>query len=221
MEFEAFYKKGQKRAEYQDFLKCGNLDLKANEFFIGQSNSDVVVLCDGMGGLRDGDIASEFVANEFTKLSIEAGKTSEDEIRSNVLTTHEALINFSKTRFGFTCMGSTLCAVLQSKRYIWIVNVGDTRAYLVQGSDIKQVTVDDYSDPKETTVLTQCIGGQGGRIVRPHIAKIEKFPDLKLVLCTDGLYRATQISKVIGFNSSEDVSKISNDDDATYVKLIF
>lgn len=221
MKFEAFYKKGQKRAEYQDFLKCGNLDLNENEFVIGQSNSDLVVLCDGMGGLRDGDIASEFVANEFTKLSIEAGKTSEDEIRSNVLTTHEALINFSKSRFGFTCMGSTLCAVLLSKRYIWIVNVGDTRAYLAEGSVIKQVSVDDYLDPQETTVLSQCMGGKGGRIVQPHIAKIEKSLGLKVVLCTDGLYRATQISKVLDFNSSEDISKISNDDDATYVKLTF
>ena len=80
---------------------------------------------------------------------MEAGETSEDEIRSNVLATHEALINFSKTRFGFTCMGSTLCAVLPSKSYIWIANVGDTRAYLVNETDIKQVSVDDYSDPQK------------------------------------------------------------------------
>lgn len=221
MEFEAFYKKGQKRPEYQDFLECGNLVLKENEFLIGRSNSDVVVLCDGMGGLRDGDIASKFVAKEFAKLSMEAGETSEDEIRSNVLATHEALINFSKTRYGFTCMGSTLCAVLPSKSYIWIANVGDTRAYLVNETDIKQVSVDDYSDPQETSVLTQCIGGKGGGILRPHITKIEKTPGLKIVLCTDGLYRAIAIPKVVDYNSSEDVSKITNDDDATYLKLIF
>jgi len=220
MKFEAFFKKGLRRSEYQDFLEFGDLTLVEGELISGLSSSDIVVLCDGMGGLQDGDVASEFVAKEFAKLTTACSEISEDTIRTNVLATHDALIDFSRNRFGFTCMGSTLCALLTSDEYIWIVNVGDTRAYLAQGSRIQQVSVDDYLSPEENSVLTQCIGGRGGIIVRPHIVKIERSSDLEVALCTDGFYRAIEIS--LGFDCvSSMVTGMSNDDDATFVKVTF
>lgn len=220
MNFEAFFKTGHSRSEYQDFLHFDGANLLEGELIKGLCNSDIVVLCDGMGGLKDGNVASEFVAKEFFKLSKNCAETSEDTIRTNVLATHDALIDFSRNRFGFTCMGSTLCALLNTEKEIWIVNVGDTRAFVATGIKIEQVSVDDYSDPEETSVLTQCMGGKGGLLVKPHILKIKKSKDVEIVLCTDGFYRAVEVLSCWN-NVSSCVENLSNEDDATFVKLSF
>ena len=218
MQFEAFYQKGRLRSVYQDFLACSDVEIPENVLIRGETNSEIVVMADGMGGLRDGDVASEFVAKEFLKLFEQESDISEAKIRTNILATHDALINFSRNRFGFTCMGSTLCAVLNTKENIWVANVGDTRAYVVREQKIDQVTVDDYSDPDETSVLTQCIGGKGDLVLKPHILKLEKSSNLSVILCTDGFYRAMDMSTGLDTFLSGDTT-VSNEDDATFIKL--
>ena len=48
----------------------------------------------------------------------------------------EAFLDFSKSRHGFFCMGTTIASVVVLKEDIWILNVGDTQIYSLKKTSL-------------------------------------------------------------------------------------
>jgi len=106
------------------------------------------VVCDGMGGAKSGNIASSLAVDVFVqevKRSWKPGMAQEQI--DQMLTSAVKLANFTvfdqAQQFEeFDGMGTTLVAVLLKNRRATIVNVGDSRAYGISASGIKQLTRD-------------------------------------------------------------------------------
>lgn len=165
------------------------------------------ILCDGMGGLSKGEVASASVVNAFnkwaeTKLPILSQSTIEDnEIRTDwvrIATEYNEKIKTYGAQCG-TSMGTTVTAMLLTDTRYYIINVGDTRAYEI--SDVITVITKDQTvvarevelgnlTPEEAehdarrSVLLQCIGASD------EVAPDMFFGDTKLnatyMLCSDG-----------------------------------
>lgn len=194
---------GKRRENNQDCLGAKTLECGIT----------VLAVCDGMGGVKGGEIASSLALDTFLGACERDLKPyMEDGQIRGVLTAavHEA--NTAVFRKGNACeelsgMGTTLVAalILHGLDYMFIVNVGDSRAYSVCGDSITQLSFDhsyvqflvDKGDitPAEAAthpdrhVITRAVGVADA--VRPDIDRIdiERKGDAPyyLLLCSDGL----------------------------------
>jgi protein phosphatase len=101
-----------------------------------------------MGGAKSGNIASTLAADVFVQqikqswsgeyIQGNVDKMMKDAIKVTNFTVFDQSQQFEE----FTGMGTTLVAVLTNGKWATIVNVGDSRAYLIDRAGIHQVTVD-------------------------------------------------------------------------------
>lgn len=165
------------------------------------------VLCDGMGGLAKGEVASASLVNAFCKWAEESlPALCENEIQYSELRNEWGYIvkeyNEKIKIYGKKCgvsMGTTVTAMLLTENRYFIVNVGDTRAYEIKDG-IKLLTKDQTvvarevelgnltpeqaeRDPRRS-VLLQCVGASDEVYPDLFFGTIEK--DAVYMLCSDG-----------------------------------
>jgi protein phosphatase len=166
----------------------------------------LLVVADGMGGHLAGDVASELATN--TLISAFADLPLDDigqALKQAYRRANDAVYQAGQTDLSQTGMGTTLTTAVLRGKYATIANVGDSRAYLLRGDALTQVTrdhtvvADDVAagrlrpeaaarDPRRN-VLTHAIGTQAKLESRlPSIFELTLLPGDRLLLCTDGLY---------------------------------
>ena len=164
-------------------------------------------VCDGMGGLTNGEVASSEVARAFSRwfsddLPVLAtkGLTAKDlktELNRVIIEQDDMICGYSR-QFG-DC-GTTLSGLMLCGGRYLTVNVGDSRIYRISGDMITQLTHDqsvvqkmldngEIMDEEAKThrmrnVLLQCIGVEGD--VAPEYTEGICMENDVFVLCTDG-----------------------------------
>ncbi len=170
-------------------------------------NTLLCVVCDGMGGAKSGNVASTLAADVFTQEVKRSWVPDMDpESLDRMLSSAVKLANFTvydqASQFeDFNGMGTTLVALLLQGKKATIVNVGDSRAYLIDSDGIKQVTTDhslvqmmiargELAPEKAKyypgkNLITRAIGTEPQVVCDVYHRKVEK--DACFLLCTDGL----------------------------------
>ena len=140
-------------------------------------NTALCVVCDGMGGAKSGNVASSLAADVFSQEiqrtwtpSMEWDK-ADQMLKNAVKLANFTVYDQSKQFEEFSGMGTTLVAALVRGKQVSVVNVGDSRAYLINQRGIRQIT---RAVGTEMTVLCD--------IFRQEAAKGDF-----LLLCSDGL----------------------------------
>ena len=172
-----------------------------------EENSLLTVVCDGMGGARSGSVASRLAGEVFTeevKRSFSPELTLEEAKR--VLRTAAGLANFSVFEHSqlseeYRGMGTTLVACLIYPKGTLVLNIGDSRAYLINPDGIRCITVDHsvvemmvrrgeltpeqakYHPQKN--LITRAVGT--GAQVLADIFPVETGKNSCILLCSDGL----------------------------------
>lgn len=118
----------------------------AGGIFYNQTSQQMLVLCDGMGGHRAGEIASQFVTYELQK-RFEAENLIEEHQAEEWLSTNIKAINFDLYNYAqenpdYHGMGTTCVCALVFDKVVVIANVGDSRAYVINSRQIDQITSD-------------------------------------------------------------------------------
>lgn len=165
----------------------------------------LLVVADGMGGHAGGAAASRIVAESVARVYQQApGEQALPEVLQRCLQqAHQAVRQASQVNAELASMGSTaVLATLEEKRLV-VANVGDSRAYLLRGREMKQVSYDHsvvgdelrkglisflqaLRHPKRNR-LTQSISAKRTSI-QPYLAEYALEPDDTILLCTDGLW---------------------------------
>lgn len=165
------------------------------------------VLCDGMGGLAKGEVASATVIKAFDKwvnedLPTLCRDTIEDyvirEQWCSIIEKQNELIKTYGERQGLR-LGTTAVVMLLTQDKYYILNVGDSRAYELS-SKLKQITVDQTFVAREVAlgnmteeqaklderrnVLLQCVGASDK--VYPEMFYGDVLKDSVYMLCSDG-----------------------------------
>ena len=129
---------GMVRTQNQDFYSI--LKLSRDQM--------LVIVCDGMGGARSGNIASKMAADVFTGEVRRTVKSSmkQDKI-DNMLNTalelaNKAVFEQSQMSEEYRGMGTTLVAAFFQKDKVTVANVGDSRAYLFNNDGVHNITTD-------------------------------------------------------------------------------
>lgn len=165
------------------------------------------VLCDGMGGLDKGEVASASVINAFRNWAINelpnlcSAPLEDATIRNQweaIITEQNQTIKAYGARQGVR-LGTTSVVMLLTQNRYYILNVGDSRAYELT-TDIRQITNDQTFVAREIAmghmteaeaetdsrrnVLLQCVGASDD--VYPDMFFGEVQHNAVYMLCSDG-----------------------------------
>ncbi len=97
-------------------------------------------VCDGMGGARAGEVASETACE--TLLFLRPFATEEAELRRSVAAANDAIVEKSIKDPRLFGMGTTMTAAVGREGGLLLAHVGDSRAYLLRDGTLRQVTQD-------------------------------------------------------------------------------
>lgn len=165
------------------------------------------VLCDGMGGLDKGEVASASVVNAFRNWAIHTlpqlcnAPLEDSVIRAQweaIVTEQNRTIKAYGARQGVR-LGTTVVAVLLTQTRYFILNVGDSRAYELT-TGMRQITNDQTFVAREVamghmtaeeaerdsrrSVLLQCVGASDE--VYPDMFFGDVQENAVYMLCSDG-----------------------------------
>lgn len=198
--------------ESEQFETGGSSQVSAEFPIHGQGKNGVVLaVSDGMGGALAGEVASQMAVEIVRDILLEqdpeitlAPEAKESLVKQLYFATLQAnrqIHRKGRTDPQFNGMGATFtCAALVGDE-VFILQIGDSRAYLLRGNNIHQVTkdqslvqqlIDSHQIlPEEAerhalrNVILQALGAQSE--IYPIGIVFEPRRDDVLLLCSDGL----------------------------------
>jgi serine/threonine protein phosphatase PrpC len=204
----------------------------------GEWRATIALVADGVGGNADGGQASRIATEtimRYVSSSLQsyhdAGSLEEDvfleSLRGAVMEAHQAVRAEAKQRGGPRPMATTLTLGIVVWPWLYVVQLGDSRAYYYWDGKLTQVTrdqtvaqelVDQGVLPRERLesspyrhVLSRAVGGDAEEAI-PEVTRvrIDRFGSV-LLFCSDGLTKHVsdeEIARKIADNPrSEDVCK--------------
>jgi serine/threonine protein phosphatase PrpC len=170
----------------------------------------ICLVADGMGGQAAGEIASKQAVDIIPReLKKNLGTTSDQEeakqiIRRSIVEANAVIMDMAELDRDLANMGTTVVAALWRKgsSTLYIASVGDSRAYLIRGGKIEQLTVDHSI--AQALVEAKTISAAEARVHRYRNVlwkylgskEVGEGPDVKtlslqvgdrFLMCTDGL----------------------------------
>ncbi len=171
------------------------------QFEVGQRGL-LLAVSDGMGGHKAGEVASALVVESLRRsMASQAGGGTSDALLERATLQANREVWQAAHYPGREKMGATLTALFIHDKTAYIAEVGDSRAYLLRGGEIAQVTHDQSyvqllvdsgamsaaqaKDSDLSHVVLQAMG------LKPEVSAALGKLDLRqrdcLVLCSDGL----------------------------------
>lgn len=194
------------------------------------SNEYLMIVADGMGGHRAGEVASSLVVTHFGKRfnainSMGSKLDAVNWLRDNINEINEGILKYAEENPDSKGLGTTAVIALLTKEYLIFANVGDSSGFIIKNKEIHKVTKDhtlvnllvqsgDITEeeakyhPKKN-VLMKALGS--AEKVEPDIFDVDTSSEA-ILLCSDGLtsmLNNDQILKVIIDEELEIEEKVS------------
>jgi len=169
------------------------------------SGEILLAVADGMGGHKDGEVASSIalnhIATRFKDISSVGNKEDAINWIQDIVKEANALIyKYVSLHKESSGMGTTLVLAILSKSFLLIGNIGDSSGYVVKNKKLHKVTVDhtlvnllvksgelsekDAKNHPKKNVLMRALGASVD--VEVDIFNVELGVD-SIFLCSDGL----------------------------------
>ncbi|MGN0526446.1 MAG: Stp1/IreP family PP2C-type Ser/Thr phosphatase [Acutalibacteraceae bacterium] len=175
-----------------------------------------VIICDGMGGVSGGHIASGICADKVAE-ALERGyrdkmtvRSVENMLESAITGANAAVFEESQKSVEYKGMGTTVVAAVKLGNLAVIAHVGDSRAYLVNDTitqitkdhsfvqvlvDTGKITEEEAKTHPDRNIITRAVGIEN--FVDVEVDIVDVAPGDKLLLCTDGLCGYVSDSEVL------------------------
>lgn len=185
----------------------------------------LLIVCDGMGGANKGDFASSIAIKIISDSFIEKQKFANRFVAVKwvldiIKQANNAVYAESRKNNLYEGMGTTLTMVLIMPNHRITAQIGDSRAYVLHGDDIAQITEDQtyvaylyrtgkirkeemLTHPKRH-VLTNALG------IYPSLnvdLKITSYTNENILVCSDGLYNNVDESSISTILKSDDTTE--------------
>jgi protein phosphatase len=196
----------------------------------------ILLVADGMGGMAAGDVASHTALTTIIQLVLNAPKwalklddpaTREAEIREMwerargyLAGVHAAIRRRAASDPSLAGMGTTLTGAYSVGADLFVLHVGDSRAYLFRGGRVQRITRDhnlaqsyvdlgilragDVEAHRLRHILTRAVGGPDEE-VHGDLHALRLAHGDRLLLCTDGLTNLVdeeEMAEVLGTSGS-------------------
>ena len=187
-----------------DLDNGGLLDAVTAPWKASADRGVLLVVCDGMGGVEGGEVASELAAKVIWREMKETAATKDPEVFARLLRRATRVANhevhaMSRREAGLRGMGTTVSAAGVAGNRLVVATVGDSRAYILRNGVLVQITRDQSlqsallaagHDPDEAekagSAILQALGV--GPDVEPSLSIIDLRRGDRVLLCSDGLH---------------------------------
>jgi serine/threonine protein phosphatase PrpC len=189
---------GLVRESNEDDCRCG----------VFSENAAWAVVCDGMGGVNGGNIASSIAVQKISETILAGyregmnGNSVRELIVSSIAGANKAVHEMAGSDVMLTGMGTTVVAVVISDSMVHVAHAGDSRAYLLSpDGEIHRLTTDhsvvqemvDKGDLTEQqakvhpqkNIITRALGVESS--LRIDYSETSISPGSRVLICTDGL----------------------------------
>ena len=184
--------------QYGAGTNVGNVRDNNEDSYVCDKEMDLWVVADGMGGLGFGEVASA-----ITTFTVARHVRDGHGINQAIELAHKNIKEYAESDGLGTNMGTTIVLLLSHGSLYNIFWVGDSRAYLYDPEQMKQITIDHSlvqslidqgeltreeatTDPRKNAV-TRALGVQELETVRADSISERWKPGQKILLCSDGL----------------------------------
>ena len=196
----------------------GTRKYQQDSVFAGENNGMVfAVVCDGMGGMTSGDLASKtairIIAEDFYKLPADADIPAFFKLEVEKMDNAVSKIDEDSSGPG---SGTTIVATIIRGGIMYWLSVGDSRIYVIRKNEIVKVnrdhnyrlrldaqleagniTMDDYkAEEKNAEALISYIGMGGVQLADISAGNNLEENDI-IILSSDGLYKRLSNSEVL------------------------
>ena len=213
MKYYGISEKGLVRKENQDCFSFDEMESR---------DCLLVAVCDGMGGHAAGSLASKLANETFREyvsnhMITRTGKAANlvHVLQDACLEANRVILHYSETYEEYAGLGTTLVGgVIVSSGTSYLVNIGDSRAYLISRPDrtIEQVTEDHSlvqayvnsglitkeearTHPRKN-VITRALGGDV--YAEADIFEFTFEEGEELLFCSDGLSNFLTDEEILG-----------------------
>ncbi len=167
----------------------------------------LLAVSDGMGGEQAGEVASALVVETLRRVLVEQAPDTEEGKSAITKLIEDAVTKANEEVFaaakdpGKRGMGATLTAVYVHNDSAYIAEIGDSRAYLIRGRRIRQMTRDqsfvqllldsgaisaeEAENYPHKNIILQAIGQQ--KNLATALGRLTLRRGDRLLLCSDGL----------------------------------
>ncbi|CAA9459114.1 MAG: Protein serine/threonine phosphatase PrpC, regulation of stationary phase [uncultured Rubrobacteraceae bacterium] len=162
-------------------------------------NETLFVVADGIGGFEAGEVASSIAVDVLKELP------PSESLETAIKEANRRILAASRGDDKLSGMGTTVVAVRFGEKngepVVEVSHVGDSRAYLVRGGELKPVTEDhslvaelvrsgdltraQASEHPQKNLITRALGAEDTVEVDTAVLPVE--PEDRFVLCSDGL----------------------------------
>lgn len=172
---------------------------------------NILIVADGMGGHKAGEVASEqAVSAVLESIRQNNSKDKITIIEEAIAEANKRVLNMATSDEKFKGMGTTLVVATLENDILYVANVGDSRLYLINDNEIRQITR-DHSLVQEMVsmgeldkesarthsrknVITRAIGVDT-KIVADFF-EVDVTDGTKILLCSDGLSNMVDDSQI-------------------------
>lgn len=183
------------------------------------------MVADGVGGAKGGEVASHAAIEEVLLQTLRWPRTGTDEqfkdrIDDALHAASNLIERMSRNMSEMWGSGTTLVLTFRMHDHMFVVSVGDSRAYRLRGREFQQLTTDDSwvemlvrvgsitrdqarTHPQRNIVLS-VLGSKDFGKETPEVGVMELRDGDRFVLCTDGLHDAL---------TDDEVREILDDDE--------
>ena len=177
------------------------------------------MVADGMGGEASGEVASQICTLTVPKRLYDNLKSSGQVSETNFVLMLQESIEYANQVIHqkaqenpiYRGMGTTATVAALFGPYLFVAQVGDSRAYLVRNGELTQLTRDQTflnylkeigvevpADPEKDSrrsILTQAVGSTESLHVKVTYTKV--YQGDNLLLCSDGLYNMVPATDIL------------------------
>ena len=191
----------------------------------------LLVVLDGMGGHSGGFEASRIACKEILKYFTETCSSAADIdpkqfLNDAIQQGHEAILRFVEKNRHMEGMGTTVVTAFIHKETCWIAHVGDSRAHILRGDELIQLTVDhtcvhqlartgdlsleDMAKHPMRHILDRSMGSE-----EPLVVEVREEPILlskgdRILLSSDGFLQYVEDQDILDFLALEQISSTAH-----------
>ncbi|EAP97921.1 putative magnesium or manganese-dependent protein phosphatase [Janibacter sp. HTCC2649] len=177
--------------------------VRTNNEDSGYAGPHLLAMADGMGGHAGGDVASSAILGALVGLDGESfsGVDATRTLLRRITAANTELGQLAHDDPDLDGMGTTLIAILRARDKLVLAHIGDSRAYVVRGGEVSQITKDhsfvqslvdegrltpeEASTHPQRSLVTRVLTGAEGE--EPDVVVRQAIVGDRYLICSDGL----------------------------------
>lgn len=189
--------------------------------FTAPDGTLLVVVTDGIGGSRSGDVAAQITVDHLGRQFQAASPNSSLEairwFAREVQLINDEILQKSTENPKYQGMGTTLVAAIIFDQAMVVANIGDSRGYVLHDNLLTQVTIDhslvnelvkhgDITEEEarnypQNNIITRAIGVSSD--ARIEVNRFDLGAGDQILLCSDGLSKMITREQMMGVLESD------------------